>query len=108
MPSPTSTSPPKDFDEAAVFPRKFAATRKVVGNPKLLDELGRSDRFAIVGACATSRLTPRHSAAVKTLGDELKPYVPAAFDTRPHTPLLAAAPGGDPKLGTTMYSPTSM
>jgi quinol monooxygenase YgiN len=97
---------PKDFDDAAVILRKFmAATRKEDGNAEftLLDEIGRGGRFAIVEAWRDKAAYDAHGGAMKALADKLQPYLAASFDTRPYTPLLAAPPSGDAKLGTAMY-----
>ena len=97
---------PADFDKAAVILRRFAAaTRKEDGNSELtmLDEIGRSGRFAIVEGWRDKAALDAHGAAVKTLGDQLQPFFAAAFDTRPYTPLLVASSSPDPKLGTAMY-----
>lgn len=97
---------PKDFDEAAVILRKFmAATRKEDGNVEftLLDEIGRGGRFAIVEGWRDKAAYDAHGAAMKALGDALRPYLAAPFDGRVYAPLLAAPPSADPKLGTAMY-----
>lgn len=97
---------PKDFDPASVILRRFAdATRKEDGNAEftLLDEIGRSGRFAIVEAWRDKAAMDAHGAAMKALGDQLLPFLAAGFDGRQYTPLLAAPPSSDPKLGTAMY-----
>ena len=97
---------PKDFDKAAELLRQFAAaTRKEDGNNEftLLDEIGRSGRFAIVEAWRDKAALDAHAAAMKTLGDKLQPYMVATFSTRPYLPLSVAPPAADAKLGTAMY-----
>lgn len=97
---------PKDFDEAAALLRQFAAaTRTEDGNSEftLLDEVGRSGRFAIVEAWRDKAALDAHAAAMKTLGDRLQPYTAAPFSTRPYLPLSVAPAAADAKLGTAMY-----
>jgi len=97
---------PNDFEKAAELLRQFAAaTRKEDGNSEftLLDEIGRSGRFAIVEAWRDKAALDAHTAAMKMLGDKLQPYTAATFETRPYLPLSIAPPAADAKLGTAMY-----
>ncbi|HEY1796726.1 MAG TPA: antibiotic biosynthesis monooxygenase [Stellaceae bacterium] len=97
----------KDFDKAAQVLRPFAAeTRKEDGNREftLLDEVGRSGRFAIVEAWRDKATMDAHAAAMKTLAGKLQPYVEAPFSTRAYQPLSVAPPSAaEAQLGTAMY-----
>jgi quinol monooxygenase YgiN len=82
-----------------------AATRKEDGNLEctVLDEIGRSGRFAIVEAWRDKAALDAHDAAMKALGSKLQPLIIAPFSTRQYAPLSAARSSADPKLGTAMY-----
>jgi quinol monooxygenase YgiN len=82
-----------------------AATRKEDGNSEftLLDEVGRSGRFAIIETWRDKAAMDAHAAAMKTLGDKLQPYMAAPFSTRQYLPLSVVPPATDAKLGMAMW-----
>ena len=98
---------PAQLDKAADLLRPFAAaTRKEDGNTEftLLDEIGRSGRFAIIEAWRDKAALDAHGAAVKTLAEKLQPYFAVPFDTRQFLSLSVGPPTADSsKLGTAMY-----
>src|SRR5215472_758423 len=85
---------------------KFAvATRKENGNAEVtaLHQVGRSGHFAIVEAWQDKAAYDAHAAAMKTLGDSLKPLFASPFDARQFLPLSIAAPASGGNPGQAMY-----
>ena len=88
---------PSGARKAAGMLRRFAAaTRKEAGNDELsvLHEIARPGRFAIVEAWRDEAALDAHAAAMKALGDKLRPLLLSPFDARPFVPLSVAAPAG--------------
>jgi len=97
---------PAAFSKAVELLRPFAAaTRKEDGNAELtvVDEVGRSGRFAIIEAWRDKAASDAHGAAMKALGDQLQPLFAAPFDARQFTALSIARPPADADLGAAMY-----
>lgn len=97
---------PKAARQTAGLLRSFAAaTRKEDGNAELtiLHEIGRPGRFAIVEAWRDKAALEAHAAAMKALGDKLRPNFASPFDARQFGPLSIAPATGDAGAGAAIY-----